>query len=133
MYIKATVWWQNENSVTRSRKISFWQYFQSVSFLLTAIVNPETPLTFSDAVNHIFRDLEADAVLAHVTMCIISIITSPPLPLDVLSTCCTCMSSRIMILGFFIRDQISAMLLSLYPILLWHFCVLQSPLFFVSS
>ena len=39
------------------------------------------------------------------TMCIISVITSPPLPLDVLSACstnwCTCMSSRIRILKAF--------------------------------
>ena len=38
-------------------------------------------------------------------MCIISVITSPPLPLDVLSACstnwCTCMSSRIRILKAF--------------------------------
>ena len=62
-------------------------------------------------------------------MCLISAITSYLLPLDALIACsikwCTCVRSRMRVSNsMLIRDQISSMLLSVSPILLWNFFIL---------
>ena len=41
--VKAIDRWQNENSVTRSRKTLFCRNLQGVSTLFTTIVNPKKP------------------------------------------------------------------------------------------